>query len=108
MYAVCLCCSSGIFIFIFRVFLFSSFFFFFSSRRRHTRCSRDWSSDVCSSDLFVDQVLILAEGHAVARGAPVDVLTRETAAAVFQWPVVISAFDGRPQMIPLRKKENHP
>src|SRR5256884_2445851 len=24
--------------------------FFFSSRRRHTRCSRDWSSDVCSSD----------------------------------------------------------
>src|SRR2546429_4371775 len=23
---------------------------FFSSRRRHTRCSRDWSSDVCSSD----------------------------------------------------------
>src|SRR5256884_5545334 len=27
-------------------------FFFFSSRRRHTRCSRDWSSDVCSSDLF--------------------------------------------------------
>src|SRR2546422_6519910 len=31
--------------------LFSFFFFFFSSRRRHTRCSRDWSSDVCSSDL---------------------------------------------------------
>src|SRR5207245_3738832 len=27
-------------------------FFFFSSRRRHTRCYRDWSSDVCSSDLF--------------------------------------------------------
>src|SRR3989442_15318352 len=26
--------------------------FFFSSRRRHTRCGRDWSSDVCSSDLF--------------------------------------------------------
>src|SRR6266498_2654628 len=25
--------------------------FFFSSRRRHTRCGRDWSSDVCSSDL---------------------------------------------------------
>src|SRR5262245_64617676 len=28
------------------------FFFFFSSRRRHTRCLSDWSSDVCSSDLF--------------------------------------------------------
>src|SRR5207302_4099009 len=27
-------------------------FFFFSSRRRHTRFSRDWSSDVCSSDLL--------------------------------------------------------
>src|SRR3712207_6170704 len=27
-------------------------FFFFSSRRRHTRYWRDWSSDVCSSDLF--------------------------------------------------------
>src|SRR6266496_4953 len=27
------------------------FFFFFSSRRRHTRSLRDWSSDVCSSDL---------------------------------------------------------
>src|SRR5437868_14639119 len=26
---------------------------FFSSRRRHTRSKRDWSSDVCSSDLFV-------------------------------------------------------
>src|SRR5207249_8019566 len=28
-----------------------SIFFFFSSRRRHTRSKRDWSSDVCSSDL---------------------------------------------------------
>src|SRR3989449_11089509 len=31
--------------------------FFFSSRRRHTRCSRDWSSDVCSSDLIVLKVM---------------------------------------------------
>src|SRR5690349_23690024 len=29
-------------------------FFFFSSRRRHTRSLRDWSSDVCSSDLQAD------------------------------------------------------
>src|SRR5204862_2961101 len=29
----------------------NAFFFFFSSRRRHTRSLRDWSSDVCSSDL---------------------------------------------------------
>src|SRR5690606_41088601 len=33
--------------------------FFFSSRRRHTRFSRDWSSDVCSSDLG-DIVLVKA------------------------------------------------
>src|SRR2546430_17695141 len=32
------------------------FFFFFSSRRRHTRFDCDWSSDVCSSDLFSDVV----------------------------------------------------
>src|SRR5256885_2650748 len=30
------------------------FFFFFSSRRRHTRLQGDWSSDVCSSDLFAN------------------------------------------------------
>src|SRR5690349_22991505 len=35
------------------------FFFFFSSRRRHTRSLRDWSSDVCSSDL----VMRLAAQH---------------------------------------------
>src|SRR5258707_3657561 len=37
--------------------------FFFSSRRRHTRYWRDWSSDVCSSDLLQDrdhQAMILA------------------------------------------------
>src|SRR3712207_4556578 len=31
--------------------IYTYFFFFFSSRRRHTRYWRDWSSDVCSSDL---------------------------------------------------------
>src|SRR2546429_2926208 len=41
-------------------------FFFFSSRRRHTRCSRDWSSDVCSSDLTPGA----AEAYAAARQAP--------------------------------------
>src|SRR2546429_8676137 len=38
--------------------------FFFSSRRRHTRCSRDWSSDVCSSDLaFYEQLVYDEEGQ---------------------------------------------
>src|SRR5699024_11848567 len=34
-------------------------FFFFSSRRRHTRSKRDWSSDVCSSDL-ASAIIMLA------------------------------------------------
>src|SRR2546421_574076 len=34
------------------VWISSFIFFFFSSRRRHTRSDRDWSSDVCSSDLL--------------------------------------------------------
>src|SRR5690606_40393403 len=38
--------------------------FFFSSRRRHTRFSRDWSSDVCSSDLQTAWALGLATNHA--------------------------------------------
>src|SRR5690606_40204034 len=33
---------------------------FFSSRRRHTRFSRDWSSDVCSSDLNIIPILIFS------------------------------------------------
>src|SRR5256886_10389727 len=33
----------------------SALFFFFSSRRRHTRFDCDWSSDVCSSDLELQQ-----------------------------------------------------
>src|SRR3712207_6936275 len=36
-------------------------FFFFSSRRRHTRYWRDWSSDVCSSDLGMGLAPILVE-----------------------------------------------
>src|SRR5690606_40701840 len=48
----------------------SLYFFFFSSRRRHTRFSRDWSSDVCSSDLVTapfcgacDRVRLTADGQ---------------------------------------------
>src|SRR5256885_5823638 len=33
-------------------------FFFFSSRRRHTRLQGDWSSDVCSSDLGLEDDLV--------------------------------------------------
>src|SRR3712207_8662347 len=44
---------------IYYFFFIAFFFFFFSSRRRHTRYWRDWSSDVCSSDL----VEVLAARH---------------------------------------------
>src|SRR2546421_8454650 len=50
---------------VYLVFCGLCFFFFFSSRRRHTRSDRDWSSDVCSSDLlfgkpgvFRDEVMV--------------------------------------------------
>ena len=37
------------------------FCFFFSSRRRHTRYWRDWSSDVCSSDLYLKHYKVCGE-----------------------------------------------
>src|SRR2546428_7200479 len=47
------------------------YYFFFSSRRRHTRSDRDWSSDVCSSDLVGEalglDVRLMA--HVPVRGA---------------------------------------
>src|SRR5438445_7216152 len=52
------------------------FSFFFSSRRRHTRYWRDWSSDVCSSDLGADPrgaedrpALVMNDGRGLGRGA---------------------------------------
>src|SRR5207302_9570827 len=54
------------------VILYSVFscFFFFSSRRRHTRFSRDWSSDVCSSDLTLRQRKRLADEFMQLRLSP--------------------------------------
>src|SRR6266498_5882411 len=46
-----------------------SVFFFFSSRRRHTRCGRDWSSDVCSSDLLAGADIDQAGRSGVTNGA---------------------------------------
>src|SRR5699024_11433305 len=46
--------------------------FCFSSRRRHTRSNRDWSSDVCSSDLGVDHSLGLKPFFSVVGAADVD------------------------------------
>src|SRR3712207_7053940 len=61
-------------------------FFFFSSRRRHTRYWRDWSSDVCSSDLFpvslISRIEILKDGASAlygseAVGGVVNIFTRD-------------------------------
>src|SRR5699024_4442461 len=53
-------------------------FFFFSSRRRHTRSKRDWSSDVCSSDLFAlppgEGGVVDGEGHLDGGGGDLDEL----------------------------------
>src|SRR5437868_15202599 len=45
-------------------------FLFFSSRRRHTRSKRDWSSDVCSSDLFLRTIRVLSRPARRARSGP--------------------------------------
>src|SRR5204863_10055723 len=44
--------------------------FFFSSRRRHTRSLRDWSSDVCSSDLSNIDAKLISQG--ITAGNPVN------------------------------------
>src|SRR5216683_5556263 len=48
------------------------FFFFFSSRRRHTRSDRDWSSDVCSSDLIIQPAIGTSRLVSIAGGAGPD------------------------------------
>src|SRR2546421_6851571 len=74
-------------------------FFFFSSRRRHTRSDRDWSSDVCSSDLAAQReqgerrtfllallaiyvgaafTLFALRGATLKEGAPFELISRET------------------------------
>src|SRR5699024_11918188 len=57
--------------------------FFFSSRRRHTRSKRDWSSDVCSSDLSV-VILDLSPNFLLYVSVPLEVIS------VFS--VIISVF----------------
>src|SRR3989440_1411285 len=45
----------------YHLFVSTFFVFFFSSRRRHTRSDRDWSSDVCSSDLDAEETRSVVE-----------------------------------------------
>src|SRR5437870_5932548 len=60
------------------------FFFFFSSRRRHTRWPRDWSSDVCSSDLFGRPTDLDNDGHVFILYTPrVNALTKRGSTSFF-------------------------
>ena len=71
-----------------------------SSRRRHTRCSRDWSSDVCSSDLkvlaedvlpkFADQLLITYGADKVQR---IDTVTAAQNRFKNAWKETVAEFD---------------
>src|SRR2546422_5088368 len=61
------------------------FFFFFSSRRRHTRCSRDWSSDVCSSDLT-----------SAPDAAPANPCTKDIRMLGYDWPRFHAAVNDLP------------
>src|SRR5699024_12211674 len=52
--------------------------FFISSRRRHTRSKRDWSSDVCSSDLYVwYNISINARGENMYQGIECKIYPNE-------------------------------
>src|SRR5256885_13097564 len=51
---------------------------FFSSRRRHTRLQGDWSSDVCSSDLYGFGLLRELELHQEAGFHPIKVMQHAT------------------------------
>src|SRR6267142_6872861 len=70
------------------------FFFFFSSRRRHTRLTCDWSSDVCSSDLAPSEVRTT-----VAGGTPLSI-TEETEYP-FRGEVRLKLASERPVEFPL-------
>src|SRR5256884_8892448 len=61
--------------------------FFFSSRRRHTRCSRDWSSDVCSSDLLSNH----GGRQLDSCVAPIEVLPQTVRALGERLPILIDS-----------------
>src|SRR5690606_18471270 len=74
-------------------------FFFFSSRRRHTRFSRDWSSDVCSSDLLMMIVMgSLISIIFTSLACLSSILTRDKAKgigiAIMLWLYFALLFDG--------------
>src|SRR5699024_11664738 len=65
--------------------------FFFSSRRRHTRSKRDWSSDVCSSDLTVRNVSNMPSSAKNASGSATRRTTEQKTSPSFHCAPASSA-----------------
>src|SRR2546422_1764461 len=70
--------------------------FFFSSRRRHTRCSRDWSSDVCSSDLGLSYQWYKGSSAMGSQTTSSLTLNNVSAADAGTYSVVVSGVCGNP------------
>src|SRR5690625_6381139 len=72
-------------------------FFFFSSRRRHTRWPRDWSSDVCSSDLelliseVIQKAVITVDEEGMEAAAATAAMLDTTSAAADPKELVLDA-----------------
>src|SRR3989304_6659909 len=63
-----------------------AFYYFLSSRRRHTRCSRDWSSDVCSSDLELGLSAIF---HDIGKAdVPLEILNKPSEFTEEEWKIM--------------------
>src|SRR2546430_10774795 len=76
----------------------SAYFFFFSSRRRHTRFDCDWSSDVCSSDLFTKKRNFLAQNGKVEELGFEGIVNIRGVVSNFVDPVDELRFQGRAQI----------
>src|SRR3989440_7165029 len=69
-------------------------FFFFSSRRRHTRSDRDWSSDVCSSDLGALTNVLIDNNNFIGNATEGISFSSSTAGSQSNVTVSNNLFDG--------------
>lgn len=51
---------------------------------------------------FADRIILLHRGSVAVHGTPADVLRPDLLSSVFEWPVTVAAWDGPPQIVPLR------
>src|SRR5699024_4134614 len=79
--------------------------FFFSSRRRHTRSKRDWSSDVCSSDLLIKLKNEERQGNPYLKSKPIKV-DYEIKLALEEKGLTLDSVIGDGETLGLRKVSN--